>query len=143
MICSQAGIPPQAASKKFLDGYKARFKIDPILYAPFTYDAMVALIESMKKANSADPAKYLPVLQKLEFAGATGRVSFDEKGDRKDPEMSIFSMKGGKLEPIAVIKGGKTMTYEEFTQQAGGGAPAPAAAPAAAEAPKAEEPAKK
>src|SRR4051812_2246444 len=63
MLCSQAGIPPQASSKQFLDAYKARFKVDPILYAPFTYDAMRALIESMKKANSAEPAKYLPVLE--------------------------------------------------------------------------------
>src|SRR5438046_9326818 len=38
LVCSPAGIPPQAASKRFLDAYKKRFNIDPILYAPFTYD---------------------------------------------------------------------------------------------------------
>jgi branched-chain amino acid transport system substrate-binding protein len=118
LLCSQAGIPPQAASKKFLDAYKKRFNIDPILYAPFTYDAANLLIEAMKQANSADPAKYLPVLQKIDFAGATGRISFDEKGDRKDAEMTIFTMKGGKLLPIAIIKGGKTVSYEDFVAQA-------------------------
>jgi hypothetical protein len=30
---------PQAADKKFLDAYKKKFNVDPILYAPFTYDA--------------------------------------------------------------------------------------------------------
>ena len=30
----------------------------------------------------------------------------------------MFSMKGGKLEPIAVVKGGKTMKYEEFVKGA-------------------------
>src|SRR5213594_3988433 len=118
LLCSQAGIPPQAASKKFLDAYKKRFNIDPILYAPFTYDAANLLIEAMKKANSADPAKYLPVLQKIDFAGATGRISFDEKGDRKDAEMTIFTLRGGKLSPIAIIKGGKTVNYEDFVAQA-------------------------
>jgi branched-chain amino acid transport system substrate-binding protein len=117
LLCSQAGIPPQAASKKFLDAYKKRFNVEPILYSPFTYDAANLLIESMKRANSADPAKYLPVLQKIDFAGATGRISFDEKGDRKDAEMTIFTMKGGKLLPIAIIKGGKTVKYEDFIAQ--------------------------
>jgi len=118
LLCSQAGIPPQAASKKFLDAYKKRFNVEPILYSPFTYDAANLLIESMKRANSADPAKYLPVLQKIDFAGATGRISFDDKGDRKDAEMTIFTMKGGKLLPVAIIKGGKTVKYEDFIAQA-------------------------
>src|SRR5438093_7600059 len=117
LLCSQAGIPPQAASKKFLDAYKKKFNSDPILYAPFTYDAVFLLIEAMKKANSVEPAKYLPVLQKIDFAGATGRISFDEKGDRKDAEMTIFTMKGGKLLPIASIKSGKTINYEDFVAQ--------------------------
>ena len=68
----------------------------------------------MKRANSPDPAKYLPVLQKIDFAGATGRISFDDKGDRKDAEMTIFTMKGGRLLPIAIIKSGKTIKYDDF-----------------------------
>ena len=118
LLCSQAGIPPQAASKKFLDAYKKRFNTDPILYAPFTYDAANLLIAAMKKVDSADPAKYLPELQKIEFSGATGRIVFDAKGDRSDAEMTIFTIKGGKLSPIAIIKGGKTVNYEDFIAQA-------------------------
>ncbi len=116
LLCSQAGIPPQAADKKFLDAYKKRFNADPILYAPFTYDAANLLISAMQKANSSDPRKYLPELQKIDFTGATGKIAFDEKGDRKDAEMTIFTMKGGKLTPIAIVKSGKTMTYEEFVK---------------------------
>ena len=118
LLCSQAGIPPQAASKKFLDAYKKKFNTDPILYSPFTYDAANLLIEAMKKANSTDPKKYLGELQKISFTGASGPIAFDDKGDRKDAEITMFSMKGGKLEPIAVIKGGKTMTYDEFAKAA-------------------------
>jgi branched-chain amino acid transport system substrate-binding protein len=136
LLCSQAGLPPQAADKKFLDAYKKKFNVDPIIYAPFTYDAANLLIEAMKKANSADPAKYLPELAKIDFKGATGKIAFDEKGDRKDAEITIFTMKGGKLEPIAIIKGGQTASYEEFVK-AMAAAPAPAAAPAK-DAPKAE-----
>src|SRR5213083_1309465 len=114
LLCSQAGIPPQAADKRFLEAYKKRFNVDPILYAPFTYDAANLLIAAMQKANSADPRRYLSELQKIDFTGATGKIAFDEKGDRKDAEMTIFTMKGGKLGPIAIVKGGKTMTYDEF-----------------------------
>ena len=119
LYCSQAGIPPEAASKQFLDAYRKRFNAEPILYAPFTYDATNLLIEAMKKADSADPAKYLPALQKIDFAGATGRIAFDAKGDRKDAEMTIFTMKGGKLLPIAIVKSGRTIKYEDFLAQSG------------------------
>ncbi|MFN2645903.1 MAG: branched-chain amino acid ABC transporter substrate-binding protein [Burkholderiales bacterium] len=119
LLCSQAGIPPQAASKKFLDAYRKKFGQDPILYAPFTYDSANLLIEAMKKANSSDPKKYLPELQKISFSGATGAIEFDDKGDRKDAEMTIFTMKGGKIEPIAVIKSGKTLSYDEFIKTMG------------------------
>jgi branched-chain amino acid transport system substrate-binding protein len=137
LLCSQAGLPPQAADKKFLDAYKKKFNVDPILYAPFTYDGANLLIEAMKKANSADPAKYLPELAKLSYKGATGQIAFDEKGDRKDAEMTIFTMKDGKLAPVAIIKGGKTTDYAEFMKAS---SPAPAAEAPKAEAPKAEAP---
>jgi branched-chain amino acid transport system substrate-binding protein len=116
LLCSQAGIPPQAADKKFLDAYKKKFNADPILYSPFTYDAVKLLVQAMQKADSTEPAKYLPALQQINFTGASGAISFDEKGDRKDAEITIFSMKGGKLDPIAVVKGGKTMKYDEFVK---------------------------
>jgi len=122
MLCSQAGIPPQAADRKFTAAYKKRFKADPILYAPFTYDGANLLIEAMRKADSTDPKKYLPTLQKLSYMGATGRIQFDAKGDRKDAEMTIFSMNKGNLQPIAIIKSGKTIAYAEFIKGAGGAA---------------------
>jgi len=119
LLCSQAGIPAQAASKKFLEAYKKKFNTDPILYAPFTYDATNLLIEAMKKANSSDPKTYLPELQKLSFTGSTGTITFDDKGDRKDAEITIFTMKGGKIEPLAVVKGDKTSSYADFVKAMG------------------------
>jgi branched-chain amino acid transport system substrate-binding protein len=103
-----------AADKSFLEAYKKKFNVEPILYAPFTYDAANILIAAMKKADSADPAKYLPELAKISYKGVTGEISFDAKGDRKDAEMTIFVMKGGKIVPLAVIKGGKTIPFAEF-----------------------------
>ena len=124
----------QAASKTFLDAYKAKYNTDPIIYAPFTYDAANVIIAAIQKADSADPAKYLPELAKISHSGATGKIEFDEKGDRKDAEVTIFTMKGGKLEPVAIVKAGKSIGFDEFMKTAasapaapsGGGTMAPA-----------------
>jgi branched-chain amino acid transport system substrate-binding protein len=139
LICSQAGLPVQAASKKFLDAYKAKFKVDPILYSPFTYDAANLLIAAMKQANSVDPAKYLSELAKISYEGVTGRIEFDAKGDRKDAEMTIFAMKAGKLVPLAIIKSGNTIQYEDFVKGSATAAAAPAPPAPAAAAPVAEK----
>jgi branched-chain amino acid transport system substrate-binding protein len=54
-------------------------------------------------------------------------VQFDEKGDRKDAEMTIFKLHNGKVVPIAIVKNGQSTP---FTGAAPAAAPA-AAAPAA------------
>ena len=125
-VCSQAGIPVAAASGKFLTDYKTRFNADPVQYSPFTYDSTQLLIAAMQKANSADPAKYMPELAKISYTGASGKIEFDDKGDRKDAEMTIFVMKAGRIEPLAIIKSGRTIKYEDFARPA---TPAPEAAP--------------
>jgi branched-chain amino acid transport system substrate-binding protein len=137
MICSQAGIPTQMASKAFTDAFTAKYG-EVKQYAPFFYDGANLLIAAMQKADSSDPAKYLPELQKISYDGATGHIEFDEKGDRKDAEMTIFQMKGGKVEPIAIIKAGKTTKIGGDAQASASAAPAaaPAMAPAMAPAPK-------
>jgi len=132
MICSQAGIPTQMASKAFTDAFTAKYG-EVKQYAPFFYDGANILIAAMQKADSTDPAKYLPELQKISFDGATGHIEFDAKGDRKDAEMTIFQMKGGKVEPVAIIKSGKTTKIGGDKAAAAPAAPAaPAMAPAMA-----------
>jgi len=134
LICSQAGIPTQMASKGFQDAFKAKYG-EVKQYAPFFYDGANILIAAMQKADSTDPAKYLPMVASISFDGATGHIEFDAKGDRKDAEMTIFQMKNGNVEPIAIIKAGKTTKLEAAPAPAA--AAAPAAAPAMApEAPK-------
>ena len=132
MICSQAGIPTQMASKEFQDAFKAKYG-EVKQYAPFFYDATKILIAAMQAADSTDPAKYLPKIAEIKFDGATGHIEFDEKGDRKDAEMTIFQMKHGIVEPVAIIKAGKTTKLGvEAPAAAAATTPAPAAAPAAA-----------
>jgi branched-chain amino acid transport system substrate-binding protein len=124
--CSQAGLPAVAASKDFQDAFKAKYG-DIKQYAPYFYDGAMAIVEAMKKANSVDPAKFTPEMFNISFQGATGKVEFDAKGDRKDAEMTIFRMgKDGKIAPVAIVKNGVSTPFAAPAAAA----PAPAAAPA-------------
>jgi len=125
MVCSQAGLPREAASKDFVEAFNKQYG-EIKQYAPYFYDATNAVIEAMKKADSTDPAKFAPELFNVSFDGATGHVQFDSKGDRKDAEMTIFKMENGKVTPIAIVKNGET---KPFNAQAGAAPAAPAAEP--------------
>ena len=128
LVCSQAGLPVEAASPEFVKAFNAKYG-EIKQYAPFTYDGANLIITAMQKADSADPAKYLPELQKISMKGATGPISFDEKGDRKNAEITIFTLKDGKVVPVGVVQAGKSYSFKDFMAMA---APAPAAAPMAA-----------
>jgi branched-chain amino acid transport system substrate-binding protein len=137
MVCSQAGLPKEAANKEFVAAYNKKYG-DIKQYAPYFYDGTMAVIEAMKKANSTDPAKFAPEMFNVSFAGATGKVEFDAKGDRKDAEMTIFKVEGGKIKPIAIVKGGVSTPF----MMGGAAAPAAPAAQAAPAAPAKAEPKK-
>jgi branched-chain amino acid transport system substrate-binding protein len=132
MVCSQAGLPREAASPDFVKAFNAKFG-EIKQYAPYFYDGTMAIAEAMKKANSVDPAKFTPEIFNVSFQGATGTVAFDAKGDRKDAEMTIFKLQNGKVVPVAIVKNGASTP---FTGAAA--APAGAAAPAKEEAKKGE-----
>ena len=139
-ICSQAGLPSEAASKDFLTAFNAKYG-EVKQYAPYFYDGAMAMIEAMKKANSTDPAKFGPEIFNVSFDGATGKVEFDAKGDRKDAEITIFKMTGGKIAPVSIVKNGVATAFIAAPMVAPAAAPVAAPAPVPAPAP-AEAPAK-
>ena len=69
------------------------------------YDAVKVMVAAMVKANSSDPAKYLPVLAATtDYKGVTGPISFDEKGDIKNGALTLLTYKGGQRVQLAVIR---------------------------------------
>jgi branched-chain amino acid transport system substrate-binding protein len=63
------------------------------------------MAEAMVKANSIDPAKYLPVLAKTAgYKGVTGTIGFDQKGDIKNGALTLYTFKGGERSELAVIR---------------------------------------
>jgi branched-chain amino acid transport system substrate-binding protein len=108
VFCAEAGgVEGQgkAGMDEFHARYKTKFNVEVKLYAPYVYDAVKVLVAAMVKANSADPAKYLPVLAATtDFPGVTGPISFDEKGDLKNGALTLMTFKGGQRTQLAVIR---------------------------------------
>jgi len=107
VVCAEAGGvegAQKAGMDKFKVDFKKKFGVDVQLYAPYVYDAVNVLVASMQKAGSADPAKYLPVLAKIDYNGVTGHIAFDPKGDIKNGALTLYTYKGGNREQIAVVR---------------------------------------
>jgi branched-chain amino acid transport system substrate-binding protein len=117
--CSLPGVPlaKMPGGPKFVERYKAKFNVDIQLYAPYAYDAVMVVVEAIKRAGGAEPAKILAELPKTDHKGVSTTINFDEKGDLKDGAISLYVARGGKWEALDTI----------------GGAPTPAPAAAQAE----------
>ena len=100
--CTQPGLPLEKmpGGKNFNERFKKRFNADVQIYAPYSYDAASAIIEALKAANSADPAKYAGNISKVNFPGVIGTVAFDAKGDIKDGAVTVYQFKAGKWEAL-------------------------------------------
>ncbi|MCX2864480.1 branched-chain amino acid ABC transporter substrate-binding protein [Paucibacter sp. PLA-PC-4] len=108
VVCAEAG-GVEGESKKSMDDFKAKFKAkykaDVQIYAPYVYDSVNVMVDAMVKAGSAEPAKYLPVLAKTDgYKGVTGTISFDNKGDIKNGALTLFTYKAGARQQIAVVR---------------------------------------
>ncbi|NYT59488.1 branched-chain amino acid ABC transporter substrate-binding protein [Alcaligenaceae bacterium] len=103
---SLAGVPLQqmAAGEKFAADYKARFKVDAGVYAPYAYDGAWNMITAMKEAGSAQPEKYLSKLAGLQRTGATSEnIAYDKNGDLKEISVTIYEVKNGKWEMVKTM----------------------------------------
>jgi branched-chain amino acid transport system substrate-binding protein len=132
VMASIPGLPKEKmpGGDAFLKKYKAKFNQEVELFAPMGYDAVMVFVDSMKRAGSTDPAKFLPEVAKTNYQGVIGPIAFDDKGDLKNGPITIYVVKGGKWEPLETI----TPRAATATASAGGSsatatsgsAPAPA-----------------
>ena len=130
LICSQAGLPVAAASRRSSSTRSRPSSATIKQYAPFTYDAANLLIAAMQKADSADPAKYLPELQKISYEGRDRQDRVRRQGrsqERRDHDLHAEGRQGraGRRR-----QGGKSVDVRGLHEGHGGSRTA-AAAPAA------------
>lgn len=66
------------------------------VYSPYAYDAAMVLVAAMKRADSTDPARYLPELARMETPGMThDPIAYDERGDLKEGAITVYRVEDG------------------------------------------------
>ncbi len=91
-----AALEKRPGGKAFAERYRARYKQDIGLYAPYFYDAVMVLAGAMQKAGSSEPAKYLATVRNIKHSGITAEIAFDNSGELRQGLLSIFRVRNGK-----------------------------------------------
>lgn len=82
--------------QKFVAAYKKQYNQEPDALAVLGYDGALMMIDAIKRANSADPAKIRDALEKTaNLQVVTGTLSLDSKHDPVKSAI-IIEMKNGK-----------------------------------------------
>ncbi|MEV3856264.1 branched-chain amino acid ABC transporter substrate-binding protein [Streptomyces sp. NPDC050095] len=113
-LVTSVGVPVDTlpAAKDFIDKYKAGgYKGDYGTYGGYSYDAATAIIKAIGnvvkdgKVPSDARQKVVDEVQKISFEGIAGPVGFDEFGDTKNKQLTLYQVTNG------VWKSVKTGTY--------------------------------
>jgi len=82
-------------AKAFAAAYKAKYGVEPDLYAAWTYDAVLVLAEGMKRAPDLKPESLRKAILAIKkFPGAEGEYNFDQNGDGLDHYYIVQNDKG-------------------------------------------------
>ena len=107
VVCAEAGgVEGEHATdmNMFRSKFKSKFNADVQVYAPYVYDAVKVMVQSMVIAGSSEPSRYLPVLKKISYKGVTGNISFDDLGDIKSGAVTGYTYISGRREQIGVYR---------------------------------------
>ncbi len=105
VICSTVGVPKESLKDggAFLKKYQERFGIEVQIYSPMAYDAVMIIVEAMKKANSTAAADILRELPSTNYEGISGQITFDAKGDLKNSAITLNDYKEKKISTLEVM----------------------------------------
>ncbi len=84
----------------FVETYRAAYGVPPDLYAAHGYDAMMILAETLRKSGPIASDFWKGISSIREFAGVTGMIQFDERGDVQ------------KFPHVYVVEEGNLIDYE-------------------------------
>jgi branched-chain amino acid transport system substrate-binding protein len=98
VICAEGGasIAKMPGGSAWKDKYDKKYPNQFQVYSPYTYDATFVLVDAMKRANSTDPKKYIPMLKKANFKGITANIAFEPNGELKNAATTLYKYVDGK-----------------------------------------------
>lgn len=108
VFCAVAGGvtgPQEARFNGFTERFRQRYGTPVETYAPYAYDAVMVFASAMQKAQSTEPARFLPALASIRHEGVTGSIAFDPRGDLRDAAMTLYTYRQGKKVKLQVVRG--------------------------------------
>ncbi|MEU6251687.1 branched-chain amino acid ABC transporter substrate-binding protein [Streptomyces sp. NPDC047043] len=113
-LATAIGVPADTlpAAKQFISTYKAKgYKGDYGAYGAYAYDAATAIIKAVKAVKDANGgklpsdikdvrSKVVDEVQKSDFEGISGKVSFDEYGDTTNKQLTVYQVESGKWKAV-------------------------------------------
>jgi len=105
VVASSPGLPIDSmpGGPAFRKKFEAKYGVIQV-YAPYAYDAVYVLVEAMKRAGSAEPAKVLAELPKTDLQGVSGPIKFDAKGDTTGGAITLYEVKDGAWQVLETVK---------------------------------------
>jgi ABC-type branched-subunit amino acid transport system substrate-binding protein len=83
----------------FMNAYTGRFGGAPGAFSVYQYDAVKVLTDAITRAVSTDPQDVSEALRTTRYAGITGEIAFDAKGDRQTIVYLTAIVQDGKFRP--------------------------------------------
>ncbi|WP_405580293.1 branched-chain amino acid ABC transporter substrate-binding protein [Streptomyces sp. NBC_01190] len=112
-LATSVGVPVTTlpAAQTFIQTYKSKgYPGDYGTYGGYSYDAATAIIKGVKAVIDANGgklpaisdarAKLVDAVQKSDFDGIAGHVSFDQYGDTTNKQLTVYQVKSGKWAPV-------------------------------------------
>jgi len=109
---------PTTVGQNFYKNYKAKYNADPIGWSLYSYNAMLVILDSIKRAApqidaaTTTDAKRAAVLAAMtatnNLEGVSGPITFDANGDPTQYVMSGFLFKDGKYNWQETLSGDMT-----------------------------------
>ncbi|MBC5783539.1 branched-chain amino acid ABC transporter substrate-binding protein [Ramlibacter sp. USB13] len=102
VICAEGGasIAKMPGGTAWKEKYDKKYPNQFQVYSPYTYDATFVLVDAMKRANSIDPKKYIPMLKKANYKGVTANIAFEPNGELKNAATTLYKYVDGKKTPL-------------------------------------------
>ena len=102
VVCAVGGssLSKMPGGEEWKKRYDAAYPGQYQVYSPYTYDAAMLIMDAMQRADSADPAVYLPKLAESSYKGVSATITFEPSGEMKDPAATLFHYVKGNKEAI-------------------------------------------
>jgi branched-chain amino acid transport system substrate-binding protein len=101
-----AGVDPAStpSARAFVQQFTERYGPVPV-YGTEVYDATNLLIRALTQAGTPTRQAVARALQEMgEVQGASGPISFDVNGDRRDPQVSIWRVENGDIHLLGLAR---------------------------------------